>query len=54
VQKADNRVKKCVEEYGFFGVKLSGSRNDFFVDGERAGESENYGGEYSGAAGACG
>jgi predicted TIM-barrel fold metal-dependent hydrolase len=32
VQKAKDMVKKCVEEYGFFGVKLNGAQNEFFID----------------------
>ena len=32
VQKARDMVRKCVEEYGFFGVKLNGAQNDFFID----------------------
>jgi len=32
VQKARDMVRKCVEDYGFFGVKLNGAENDFFVD----------------------
>ena len=32
MEKANDMVKKCVDEYGFFGVKLNGAQNDFFVD----------------------
>jgi predicted TIM-barrel fold metal-dependent hydrolase len=32
VEKAKDAVKKCVDEYGFFGVKLNGAQNDFFID----------------------
>jgi len=32
VQKARDMVKKCVDDYGFFGVKLNGAQNEFFVD----------------------
>lgn len=32
VQKAKDMVKKCIEEYGFFGVKLNGAQNEFFID----------------------
>jgi len=31
-QKARDTVRKCMEEYGFFGVKLNGAQDDFFVD----------------------
>jgi len=32
VEKARDMVKRCVDDYGFFGVKLNGAQNDFFVD----------------------
>ena len=32
VGKAKDAVKKCVDEYGFYGVKLNGAQNDFFID----------------------
>ena len=32
VQRARNMVRRCVEDYGFFGVKLNGAENDFLVD----------------------
>jgi predicted TIM-barrel fold metal-dependent hydrolase len=32
VDKAKDAVKKCIEEYGFYGVKLNGAQNDFYID----------------------
>jgi uncharacterized protein len=32
VEKAKEEVKKCVYEYGFFGVKLNGAQNSFYID----------------------
>jgi predicted TIM-barrel fold metal-dependent hydrolase len=32
VEKAKDAVRKCADEYGFFGVKLNGAQNEFFVD----------------------
>lgn len=32
VSKAKDMVKKCVYEYGFYGVKLNGAQNSFFID----------------------
>lgn len=32
VQKAKDTVRRCVEEYGFHGVKLNGAQNEYFVD----------------------
>jgi len=32
VQKAKDTVKKCINEYGFYGVKLNGAQNEFFID----------------------
>ena len=34
VEKAINEAKRCIEEYGFFGVKLNGAQNSFYVDDE--------------------
>jgi hypothetical protein len=25
-------VKRCVEEYGFYGVKLNGAQNSYYID----------------------
>ena len=35
VDRARATVKRCVDEYGFFGVKLNGAQNGFFVDDPR-------------------
>ena len=32
VEKAKDAVRKCVYEYGFYGVKLNGAQNSFFID----------------------
>lgn len=32
VQKARDMAKKCIEEYGFRGVKLNGAQNSFYID----------------------
>jgi predicted TIM-barrel fold metal-dependent hydrolase len=32
VQKAKEMARKCIYQYGFFGVKLNGAANDFFID----------------------
>lgn len=32
VDVAIDTVKRCVEEYGFYGVKLNGKQNDFRID----------------------
>ena len=32
VDKARDTVRKCVETYGFYGVKLNGAQNSFFID----------------------
>lgn len=32
VEKAKNTVQRCVEEYGFFGVKLNGAQNSYYID----------------------
>ncbi|MCK5117944.1 MAG: amidohydrolase family protein [Candidatus Latescibacteria bacterium] len=32
VDRAKDTVKRCVYEYGFYGVKLNGAQNSFFVD----------------------
>ena len=34
VDHAKTMVKRCVEEYGFYGVKLNGAQNDFIIDSE--------------------
>lgn len=32
VQAARDMARRCVEEYGFFGVKLNGAQNSFHID----------------------
>ena len=32
VEKARDMAKKCIYEYGFFGVKLNGAQNSFYID----------------------
>ena len=32
VEKAKQTVRRCIEEYGFYGVKLNGAQNSFFID----------------------
>lgn len=34
VQVAIENVKRCVHDYGFFGVKLNGAQNNFYIDDE--------------------
>ncbi len=31
---AKDQIKRCVEEYGFYGVKLNGAQNRFYIDNE--------------------
>jgi len=31
---ARDQIKRCVEEYGFYGVKLNGAQNRFYIDSE--------------------
>lgn len=31
---AKDQIKRCVEEYGFYGVKLNGAQNYFYIDSE--------------------
>lgn len=35
VEKAKNEVKRCIYDYGFFGVKLNGAQNSFYIDDPR-------------------
>jgi len=35
VDTAINNVKKCVYDYGFYGVKLNGAQNDYYIDDEK-------------------
>jgi uncharacterized protein len=32
IEKAKDEVKRCIYEYGFFGVKLNGAQNSFYID----------------------
>lgn len=32
VEEAKDEAARCVEEYGFFGVKLNGAQNSFYID----------------------
>lgn len=32
VESAKDMVKKCINEYGFYGVKLNGAQNSFYID----------------------
>jgi len=32
VEAAKKQVRKCVYEYGFYGVKLNGAQNNFYID----------------------
>ena len=32
---AKTQIKQCVEEYGFWGVKLNGAQNNFYIDDEK-------------------
>ena len=31
---AKDQIKRCVEEYGFYGVKLNGAQNKFYIDSQ--------------------
>jgi uncharacterized protein len=35
VEKALAQARRCIEEYGFFGVKLNGAQNSFYIDDPR-------------------
>lgn len=32
VEKAKDTVKRCIYDYGFYGVKLNGAQNSFYID----------------------
>ena len=34
IETAKDQVKQCVEEYGFYGVKLNGAQNNYYIDSE--------------------
>lgn len=35
LETAKNQIRQCVEGYGFYGVKLNGAQNNFFIDDEK-------------------
>jgi uncharacterized protein len=34
VEKAREVVRRCIDEYGFYGVKLNGAQNEFYIDSD--------------------
>ena len=32
LENARDEIRRCVEEYGFYGVKLNGAQNSFYID----------------------
>lgn len=36
IPHALDMVKRCVDEYGFYGVKLNGAQNEFYIDDPKA------------------
>ena len=34
IDDAKDQIRRCVEEYGFYGVKLNGAQNSFYIDSE--------------------
>ncbi|MEO8171476.1 MAG: amidohydrolase family protein [Sediminibacterium sp.] len=34
LQYALDEAKRCIEEYGFYGVKMNGAQNEFYIDDE--------------------
>lgn len=32
VERMKDEIKRCVEEYGFYGIKLNGAQNSFYID----------------------
>ena len=32
LDRAKDEIKRCVDEYGFYGVKLNGAQNSFYID----------------------
>jgi len=34
LEAAKDQIKRCVDEYGFYGVKLNGAQNRFYIDSE--------------------
>lgn len=35
IETAKDEIRRCIEEYGFYGVKLNGAQNSFFIDDPR-------------------
>lgn len=35
IERSLDTIKRCAEEYGFYGVKLNGAQNTFYIDDER-------------------
>jgi predicted TIM-barrel fold metal-dependent hydrolase len=35
IEKSKETIKRCIEEFGFLGVKLNGAQNDFLIDDPR-------------------
>jgi uncharacterized protein len=35
VEKAIAQARRCIEDYGFYGIKLNGAQNSFYIDDER-------------------
>ncbi len=36
IDKMRDEIKRCIEEYGFYGVKLNGAQNSFYIDSDFA------------------
>lgn len=34
LEKAKETISRCINEYGFFGVKLNGAQNEFYIDSD--------------------
>lgn len=35
LERSFDTIKRCVEEYGFYGIKLNGAQNTFYLDDEK-------------------
>lgn len=35
IEPMRDEIRRCVDEYGFYGVKLNGAQNEFYIDDER-------------------
>lgn len=33
-EKGKETIKRCIEEYGFYGIKFNGAQNNFYIDSE--------------------